>query len=137
MLHELIWAVLLAAASLCLHAGVGAWAVHVLRHRRPASPLLTLIGVTVLLLLTHFAGAALWAVFYLLKGGFETFEMSVYFSITSYTTIGYGDLVLPKGLRVLGALEGMVGTLLFGISVAVLVRVVQTAMHDDPRRDLP
>ena len=45
----------------------------------------------------------------------------MYFSITSYTTVGYGDVVLPASWRLLGPIEGAVGILMFGWSTAILV----------------
>jgi hypothetical protein len=37
----------------------------------------------------------------------------LYFSPSSYATVGYGDVVLPSEWRILGPLEGIVGLILF------------------------
>jgi len=78
-----------------------------------------------LILLLHAVDAVLWAVFYYIRELFPSFETSLYFSLTSYTTIGYGDVVLPERWRLLGAVEGISGVLLSGLSTALLFLILQ------------
>ena len=52
------------------------------------------------------------------------FEAALYFSTTSFTTIGYGDVVLDKQWRLVSAIEGANGLLLFGWSTAFLFSVI-------------
>jgi voltage-gated potassium channel len=75
-------------------------------------------------LVLHVSETALWAIFYYSRGLFETFETALYFSLGSYTTIGYGDVVLPHRWRLLGAIEGISGVLLCGISTAFMFAVI-------------
>ena len=82
---------------------------------------LVLVRLVSCLLLLHVAEAMLWAVLYWVSGGVTDFETAVYFSLTSYTTVGYGDVVLPLKSRLLGPIEGAVGVLMFGWSTGVLV----------------
>ena len=49
------------------------------------------------LLLLHLAEAVVWALFFVLIGALPDLETAAYFSLTSYTTVGYGDVVLPAG----------------------------------------
>ncbi|SKA12060.1 Ion channel [Enhydrobacter aerosaccus] len=65
----------------------------------------------------------LYAVAYLLVGGLPDFETALYFSTTSFTTLGYGDVVLDHHWRLFGAIEGANGLLLFGWSTAFLFSV--------------
>jgi hypothetical protein len=51
-------------------------------------------------------------------------ETAAYFSLTCYTTVGYGDVVLPEPWRLLGPLEAAVGVLMLGWSTGVLVAVI-------------
>lgn len=84
------------------------------------------------IMLLHIIETSLWATYYYTRGHFSNFETSLYFSLTSYTTIGYGDVLLPQRWRLLGALEGVTGVLLCGISTAfifaVMTAIVQMRM---------
>ena len=55
---------------------------------------------------------------------FSSWESALYFSASSYATVGYGDIVLPSNWRMLGPLESIVGVLMCGISVSVLFATV-------------
>jgi hypothetical protein len=94
-------------------------------HGRLATELLMaqLVG---LLLLLHLAEAIVWALFYRWTGTMPDLESAAYFSLTSYTTVGYGDVVLPEPWRLLGPLESTVGVLMLGWSTGVLVAVIGT-----------
>ena len=63
-------------------------------------------------------GAAFWAV-----GAVKDFEAALYFSTVTFTTIGYGDIVLEGDWRLFGAIEGGNGLILFGWSTAFLLSV--------------
>jgi hypothetical protein len=76
------------------------------------------------LLLLHLAEAVVWALFFRLVGGLPDLESAAYFSLTSYTTVGYGDVVLPAPWRLLGPLEAAVGVLMLGWSTGILVAVI-------------
>lgn len=83
----------------------------------------------------------LYAVVFFLLNALPDFESALYFSTTSYTTIGYGDVVLENKWRLLGAIEGANGLLLFGWSTAFLISVtarMRSFEHDwleRPERD--
>lgn len=72
----------------------------------------------------HITETSLWAVFYYTQELFKDFESSLYFSLTSYTTIGYGDVLLPQKWRLLGAIEGVSGVLLCGVSTGFMFAVI-------------
>lgn len=72
----------------------------------------------------HIVQTSLWAVFYYLQGLFSDFETSLYFSMVSFTTLGYGDVLLPRRWRLLGVIEGFSGVLLCGVSTAFIFAVV-------------
>jgi voltage-gated potassium channel len=76
------------------------------------------------LLLLHLAEAVVWALFFVLVGGLPDLESAAYFSLTSYTTVGFGDVVLPEPWRLLGPLEAAVGVLMLGWSTGILVAVI-------------
>ena len=54
-----------------------------------------------------------------------TWEDAIYFSIVTFTTLGYGDITISGGWRLLSGIEAMSGILLFGWSAALLFALVQ------------
>jgi len=52
-----------------------------------------------------------------------SWDSALYFSATSYTTVGYGDIILPSKWRMLGPVEGMLGILMCGLSVSLLFAI--------------
>jgi voltage-gated potassium channel Kch len=85
------------------------------------------------LVVIHTIEIWLYAVVYFVLGALPEFEAALYFSTTSFTTIGYGDVVLEKKWRLLSAIEGANGLLLFGWSTAFLFSVtarMRTLEHD-------
>ena len=83
-----------------------------------------LIRVTWFLILLHVVEITVWALFYLWAGCLPDAESAFYFSGVTYTTIGYGDLVLPKPWRMLGPLEGLTGILMCGLSAGLFFATV-------------
>jgi hypothetical protein len=82
------------------------------------------IGVFGLTAVLHVLEATVWAAFYYWHQLFPDLETALYFSLGTYTTIGYGDIVLPKAWRLLGAIEGISGVLLCGLSTAFIFALV-------------
>ncbi|MDG1171125.1 MAG: potassium channel family protein [Sulfitobacter sp.] len=64
-----------------------------------------------------------WALLYMELGLFETLEPALYFSIVSFTTVGYGDVVLEPGWRLLAGMTATHGLLNFGLFTAFLVEI--------------
>jgi Ion channel len=77
------------------------------------------------LFITHVVEAATWGLFLWRKGLIPTFTEGVYFSATSITALGYGDVVLPPPWRMIGPLVAISGILMFGCSTAFLFLVLQ------------
>ncbi len=97
-----------------------------------------LIGIAWRLVLAHLIEVACWAGFFWWQGAFPDFESSAYFSIITYTTVGYGDLVPPAGLRFTAGIEGLTGILMCGWSTgfffATVTRLYVTWFGEDPGR---
>jgi hypothetical protein len=77
------------------------------------------------LFITHIVEAATWGLFLWRNKLTPTFIDGIYFSATSISTLGYGDVVLPSPWRMLGPLVAISGTLMFGCSTAFLFLVLQ------------
>jgi hypothetical protein len=133
MLQQLLLALALASVTVILHAVgtvqiimplTGVW-------RRPSRslelprPVWTLTLLVSLLLVLHLVEMTVWAAVYVAAGLFSDFETSVYYSIKSYTTVGYGDILPAVQWRLLGPIEAAVGILMLGWSTGVIVAAVQ------------
>lgn len=78
-----------------------------------------MIRFSILVIVLHFLQILLWSVFYRWLC-LPSWEASFYFSASSYSTVGYGDIVLPRVWRLLGPVESVTGVLMCGISVSFL-----------------
>jgi hypothetical protein len=63
------------------------------------------------------------------------FETAVYFSFVTFTTLGYGDITLSDGWRLLSGIQALNGILLVGWSTALMFAVVQKTWESDERQD--
>lgn len=132
MLRELAIAAAIVSVSLVIHmAGILLMAQWLMRRREELEQRISKRRFTVLMimlfagiLLLHVIQTSLWAVFYYTQELFSDFETSLYFSMVSFTTIGYGDVLLPRNWRLLGVIEGFSGVLLCGVSTAFIFAVV-------------
>lgn len=98
----------------------------------PATWLLIVIAGWTLLL--HLIEITVWAFAYAGLGAMADMTTSIYFSAVTYTTTGYGDLVLPQDWRLVGAIEALTGILMCGLSTglffAVFSRIYRLHSHD-------
>lgn len=137
MLFPILLGLLLAMVTIAVHAACTSVLiellqknVHVFKGRwgQIAALSATAIG----LLIAHILETAIWALVYILvigKEQFEDFEAAVYFSTVTFTTLGYGDIVIEGHWRMLSACQAMIGVLVFGWSTALLFAVVRRTMQ--------
>ena len=78
-------------------------------------------GWTVLL---HLLEIAVWGLYYLWADAIADLPSSLYFSAVTYTTTGYGDVVLPQEWRLLGGIESLTGILMCGWSTGFFFAVL-------------
>jgi Ion channel len=74
--------------------------------------------------LAHGVEVALWGALFIICGEFQDFGTAFYHSAVNYTSLGYGDVLMSASWRLLGPLETANGTLLFGISTAMIFAVM-------------
>lgn len=115
-------------------AGLSAWAMewafarsHFWLLRDPHRPKLMLVVLLTALwaLAMVTAGVWLWAACFRALGIFLTWEAAVYFSLVSYTTLGYGDILLTHEWRILGGMAAANGLLNIGLLTAMLVEALR------------
>ncbi len=80
----------------------------------------------------HILQILLWAGFYRWLC-LPSWESSFYFSATSYSTVGYGDIVLPRAWRALGPMESVTGVLMSGLSVSALFAILLRLVAGEPK----
>jgi voltage-gated potassium channel len=78
----------------------------------------------------HLLQILLWASFYRWNC-FPSWENAFYFSATSFSTVGYGDLVLPPAWRTLGPVESVAGVLMCGLSASFLFAIVNRLIEHE------
>jgi hypothetical protein len=75
-----------------------------------------------ILTILHFIEIAIWAAVYLIIPdikNLQNVEEAIYFSLITYTTVGYGDITLVSRWRIMCGFEAMNGILLFGWSTSL------------------
>ena len=75
------------------------------------------------LLMNSLFQIGLWALVFVLVGQFESYQDAFYHSAVNFATLGYGDIVMEKPWRLLGAMEAISGVLMLGLSTATLSSV--------------
>ena len=81
------------------------------------------------MILLHLGEISVWALVYFWRGAMADLPSAFYFSAVTYTTTGYGDLVLPGEWRLVGGVEALTGILMCGWSTGFFFAVV-SRVHD-------
>ena len=138
MLAKLSIAFALMSACVLVHASGVSWALVRLRNvaeRPPAFWRTTLlcIRLAAIMVFCHLLEITIWALFYSWNQAMPGVQASLYFSAVTYTTTGYGDLVLAPQWRLVGGVEALTGILMCGWSTGFFFAVVSRITADHPR----
>ena len=140
MVSRLLVAWCLMALCVAIHAAGVTGALRQLRLRSTsigqgfwaATWLFVLVAAWMVLL--HLAEIAVWAAYYTWKGALADLPTALYFSAVTYTTTGYGDVVLPEGWRLVGGVEALTGIVMCGWSTGFFVAIVNRLYDPTAKR---
>jgi hypothetical protein len=126
---------LLHVACLVLCARVLEIASEQIKNRRLSLQIMIVLFLALLVLLFAITAqvwiwSAVWVGFKILPG----WNSAVYFTLVTFTTLGYGDLVLGPEVRIFGTFAAVTGLLSFGLSTAFLVAVTQRLLITNPEK---
>jgi hypothetical protein len=128
MLTRLFLACSLMAVCVVIHAAGVTWALRRLGETAVTrgfwSSTAQFVLVAVWIVLLHLVEIFLWAVAYVWNGAMPDLQSALYFSAVTYTTTGYGDLVLPQQWRLYGGVEALTGILMCGWSTGFFFAIV-------------
>ena len=129
MLFRVVLAWCLLAACVLIHAGGVAAAVRYVHPRLPRHErfwpwtwlFVRLAGWMILL---HLIEIGVWAVVYVWQDALPDLQNALYFSAVTYTTTGYGDVVLPRQWHIVAGVEALTGILMCGWSTGFFFAIV-------------
>src|SRR5258708_7107424 len=98
----------------------------------PVRSTVLMVRFTSVMIVLHMLQILLWAGFYRWNC-FPSWESAFYFSTASYSTVGDGDLVLPRMWRSLGPVESVAGVLMCGLSASFLFAIVTRLVEREAR----
>ncbi len=123
--------------SALLHIAAVAWSIPLIgklaglipHERRPRFRIVALLAFSVfVLVLAHTIQVWMWAVVILAITELPDLVTSFYFTTVTYTTLGYGDIVLGADARIAATFCAITGLLTFGISTAFLIGVLSKVL---------
>ncbi len=132
MLLNVVIATALMMGTTAVHAAGMMWALSLrgktqgrLMPQRQHSPVYQVSRVVILMFCVSLVEVLLWAATYLALNAIEGFEKAVYFSMVTFTTLGYGEIVLDERWRLLASFEAANGIIMFGWTAAIVIASVQ------------
>nr|WP_111297736.1 potassium channel family protein [Paracoccus saliphilus] len=108
-----------------LEAAFARWARWLMRAPHRPKLVLVVVATSLAVLAMLTASVWLWATTFHLLGVFASFEESMYFTLVTFTTLGYGDVLMPQNWRILGGMAAANGLLNFGLMTAFMVEALR------------
>ena len=127
--HQIALAGVVMAATFLLHAifiALGSVALRSARGKtagfqRFLQDIFWLVALSVWLLFAHGLAIGMWAWIYQWLAVVPDWETALYFAGSTYTSLGYGDVLANNDWRLMTGATATNGLLLFGLSTAILV----------------
>jgi len=94
-----------------------------------------LLSAMIIMMVGNFVQILLWGVLFVVLNEFTDYHTAIYHSAVNFASLGYGDIVMSKGWKMLGALEAVVGVLMLGMTSAALMAIL-SQMIKVQRREL-
>jgi hypothetical protein len=79
----------------------------------------------IVLMLGNFIQIMIWGVLFMALSEFSELYEAVYHSAVNFSSLGYGDVVMSKRWKLLGPLEAANGVLMFALTGAALMAILQ------------
>ena len=123
------------ALCVIVHAAGVTVAARWLRERVTSAPrswpgIWLVIRLAAFMVFLHLVEISAWGLVYVWRGAMPDIPSALYFSGVTYTTTGYGDLVLPQEWRLVGAIEALTGILMCGLSTGFFFAVLSRMLRD-------
>ena len=99
--------------------------VHLRRIFRRFTNTATIVICVLFVMAVQTVNVWVWGLTFYFAGVFSELEPSLYFSLVSFSTLGFGDIVLDEKWRMLSGLAAANGLLSFGWSTAYMVELVR------------
>jgi len=132
MLMNIAIAAALMVATTAIHAGGMVLAMYALRvqghssrRRLKHTRIYWISGIVLLMFLVSLVEVLVWALTYLALNAIDGLEKALYFSMVTFTTLGYGEIVLDERWRLLASAEAGNGIIMFGWTTAIVIASVQ------------
>jgi hypothetical protein len=105
------------------------------RNQTQLRPMLRVATIILIMFMATIVEVSAWSGIYLWIGALSGLEPAAYFSMVTYTTLGYGDVLLQPDWRLLASLQAANGIIMFGWTTAIIVFVVQSAYFPSNRSE--
>ncbi len=136
---QIFWGSVVLGICSVIHIAIIVWSVSLLKVLGPRLTRYSAkIRLSVLLgkafgfvIVSHSVQVWILAFSFMIIGAIPSLSDAIYFSLTTYTTLGYGDIILGVDFRVYGAMASITGLLNIGLSTAYLAGLLIRLMPWD------
>jgi voltage-gated potassium channel Kch len=141
--RQILLGSMLMIATTVIHSGctmAALWGLRRVATRRsgPQSKWLgvsVVAGLVLMMFLAALVEVSIWAAAYLAHGALSGVETALYFSMVTFTTLGYGEIVLGEQWRLLASFEAANGIMMFGWTTALIFALVRAVTPREQELD--